>query len=149
MGAVVLTNGDPGWIIRSAFRRKLLEVLFDGRPEADGTVAAQAAAFYQEVAAERKLLSVPADPGVARELAPRYSHPAVGDIAVVRSGPSLSFDFGEWSSEVGSRRNPDGTASLLTTVPGMAGLEFVVGQRDGKRTLTLRDAQHEYVLVEI
>ncbi|RPJ59750.1 MAG: class A beta-lactamase-related serine hydrolase, partial [Acidobacteria bacterium] len=35
VGAVVLTNGDPGWIVRSQFRRKLLEVLFDGRPEAD------------------------------------------------------------------------------------------------------------------
>ena len=148
VGAVVLTNGDPGWIIRSAFRRKLLEVLFDGRPEADGTVAAQAAAYFQELAAERKLLTVPADADVARELAPRYAHPAVGEIAVTRSGPALSFDFGEWSSAMGSRRNPDGTASLVTTVPGLAGLEFVAGRQDGKRTLTLRDAQHEYVLVE-
>jgi hypothetical protein len=30
VGAVILTNGDPGWLIRSVFRRKLLEVLFDG-----------------------------------------------------------------------------------------------------------------------
>ena len=37
-----LTNGDPGWIIRGVFRRKLLEVLFDGKPEADGQVVAQA-----------------------------------------------------------------------------------------------------------
>ena len=148
VGAVVLTNGDPGWIIRSAFRRKLLEVLFDGRPEADGTVAAQAAAYYQELAAERKLVTVPADPDVVRGLAPRYSHPAVGEIAAERAGPALSFDFGEWSSEMGSRRNPDGTISLVTIVPGLAGLEFVAGQQDGKRTLTLRDAQHEYVLVE-
>ena len=113
-----------------------------------GAVAAQAAAYYQELAAERKLLTVPAEADVARELAPRYSHPAGGDIAVTRSGASLSFDFGEWSSEVATRRNPDGTASLVTTVPGLAGLEFVVGRQDGKRTLTLRDAQHEYVLVE-
>lgn len=34
-GAVVLTNGDPGWLIRSGCRRKPLEVLFDGNPEAD------------------------------------------------------------------------------------------------------------------
>ena len=72
----------------------------------------------------------------------------MGEIAVTRSGPALSFDFGEWSSAMGSRRNPDGTASLITTVPGLAGLEFVAGRQDGKRTLTLRDAQHEYVLVE-
>ena len=41
VGAVILTNGDPGWLIRSGFRRKLLEVLFDGRPEADAQLAAR------------------------------------------------------------------------------------------------------------
>ena len=35
VGAVILTNGDPGWLVRTVFRRKLLEVLFDGKPEAD------------------------------------------------------------------------------------------------------------------
>ena len=42
VGAVILTNGDPGWLIRTIFRRKLLEVLFDGRAEADGQIAAAA-----------------------------------------------------------------------------------------------------------
>ena len=32
VGAVILTNGDPGWLVRTVFRRKLLEVLFDGSP---------------------------------------------------------------------------------------------------------------------
>jgi CubicO group peptidase (beta-lactamase class C family) len=36
VGAVILTNGDPGWLVRTVFRRKLLEVLFDGNAEADG-----------------------------------------------------------------------------------------------------------------
>jgi len=34
VGAVVLTNSDPGWILRSLFQRKPLEVLFDGKAEA-------------------------------------------------------------------------------------------------------------------
>ena len=148
VGAVVLTNGDPGWIIRSAFRRKLLEVLFDGRPEADATVSALASSYFEELAAERRLLTVPADPAAAGALAPRYAHAAVGEIAVQRQGNDLRFDFGEWASEVATRRNPDGTTSFITIVPGFSGLEFVAGQAGGKRTLTLRDAQHEYVLVE-
>jgi len=141
VGAVVLTNGDPGWLIRTVFRRKLLEVLFDGTPEADGQIAAGAKSFFDEIAAERKLLTVPADSTVAGRLAPMYSHPAVGEIVVNHKGAATIFDFGEWSSEVASRQNPDGTISFLTIVPGFSGLEFVVG--DG--TLTLRDAQHEYV----
>jgi CubicO group peptidase (beta-lactamase class C family) len=148
VGAVILTNGDPGWLIRTVFRRKLLEVLFDGRPEADATIEAQAKGFYEELAAERKLVEFPADPAVAAALAPRYTNPATGDVVVSRNGKTLSFDFGELASDMASRKNPDGTNSLITAVPGISGLEFVAGSQSGKRNLTLRDAQHEYVLVE-
>ena len=148
VGAVILTNGDPGWIIRSVFRRKLLEVLFDGRPEADGQIAAQSKAFYEELAAERKLLTIPADSVASAALAARYANSALGAIAVTRDGSRLFFDFGEFSSEMGSRVNPDGTTSFITIVPGMSGLEFVVGRSGDKRALTIRDAQHEYVLAE-
>jgi CubicO group peptidase (beta-lactamase class C family) len=148
IGAVVLTNGDPGWMVRSVFRRKLLEVLFDGRPEAEAQISASAKSFYGELAADRKLLTVPADAGVAAGLAARYQHPALGEVQVNRQGTTLRFDFGEYASDMGSRHNPDGTDSLVTVVPGFSGLEFVVGRKDNKRTLTLRDAQHEYVLLE-
>jgi CubicO group peptidase (beta-lactamase class C family) len=147
VGAVVLTNGDPGWIVRDQFRRKLLEVLFDGRPEADALVATRAKSFYEQVAAERKLLTVPADEGEAGKLAPRYHNDALGEIGVSRAGGRTLFDFGEWRSEVGSRRNPDGTVSFMTTTPGVLGFEFVVGS-GARRTLVTRDAQHEYVFAE-
>ena len=148
VGAVILTNGDPGWLIRTVFRRKLLEVLFDGRPEADATMEAQAKGFYEELAAERKLVEFPADPSVAAALASLYTNPAVGDVVVYRNVKALSFDFGEFASDMASRKNPDGTYSLITAVPGFNGLEFVAGSKSGQRNLTLRDAQHEYVLVE-
>jgi len=148
VGAVILTNGDPGWIIRTVFRRKLLEVLFDGKPEADGQITAQAKAYFDEMAAERKLLAIPADVAAAGMLAGRYANAALGEIAVSRKGNTVIFDFGEFSSEVGSRVNPDGTTSFITVVPGFNGLGFVVGRSGEKRVLTLRDAQHEYVLEE-
>jgi CubicO group peptidase (beta-lactamase class C family) len=141
VGAVILTNGDPGWLIRTIFRRKLLEVLFDGDAEADGQLAAAAKSFFEELAAERKLMTAPADAGAAAKLAAAYAHPAVGGIVVSRKSGTTVFDFGEWSSEMASRQNPDGTISFITIVPGFPGLEFVVGDK----TLTLRDAQHEYV----
>jgi CubicO group peptidase (beta-lactamase class C family) len=147
VGAVVLTNADPGWILRTAFRRKLLEVLFDGKPEADAEATAQAATFFQELAAERKLLTVPAEAAEAGKLARRYGSDALGEIAVAQSGAATTFDFGEWKSEVASRRNPDGTVSFFTTAPGMSGIEFVVGS-GAKRTLITRDSQHEYVFTE-
>jgi len=148
VGAVILTNGDPGWIIRSVFRRKLLEVLFDGRPEADGQIRALAEAFFDEVAAERKLLTIPADAPAAALLGANYANAALGEINVSKRGGAVIFDFGEFPSEMGSRANPDATTSFITIVPGMNGLEFVVGRQGDKRTLTLRDAQHEYVFAE-
>ena len=147
VGAVILTNGNPGWTLRSQFRRKLLEVLFDGRPEADDQVAASAKTFYAELAAERKLLTIPADPAESAKLAARYASPSLGEIAVSRSGGATSFDFGEWKTEVASRKNPDGTTSFLTTAPGGEGFEFVVGTGP-KKTLVTRDGQHEYVFEE-
>ena len=78
VGAVILTNGDPGWILRAQFRRKLLEVLFDGKPEADEQVAAQADAYYVRRAAERETLTIPADPALAKNLAKRYVNEVLG-----------------------------------------------------------------------
>ncbi len=143
VGAVVLTNGDPGWLIRGGFRRKLQEVLFDGHPEADADLAASAKTFFAQIAADRKTLVVPANAQEAGKLGAHYKNAALGELAVQRSGAKTVFDFGEWQSEVASRRNPDGTTSFITISPGVSGFEFVVGS-GAKKTLTVRDAQHEY-----
>jgi CubicO group peptidase (beta-lactamase class C family) len=144
VGAVILTNGDPGWILRTAFRRKLLEVLFDGHPEADADVAAQAKSFYDQLAADRKLLTIPAVAADAAKLAPHYVNDALGDITVSHDGQKTVFDFGEWHSEMATRHNPDGSVSFITIGPGISGFEFVVGS-GSKPSLIVRDAQHEYV----
>jgi hypothetical protein len=147
VGAVILTNGDPGWQIRDLFRRKLLEVLFDGHEEADSLMAADAKSYFAEIAAERKLLKVPADATESARLAKHYSNVALGELKVTTSGGKTYFDFGEWKSEVATKENPDKTISFETTEPGVEGFEFVAGA-GAKKTLTLRDAQHEYVFEE-
>jgi CubicO group peptidase (beta-lactamase class C family) len=149
VGAVILTNSDPGWLLRNRLRRKLLEVLFDGHPEADSLLQSDGKSFYADLAAERKLLTIPADASESSKLGTHYFNASLGDIAVSRSGNETVFDFGEWKSTVASRKNPDGTTSFITTVPGALGFEFVVGSAsNSKRTLTMRDAQHEYVFEE-
>jgi CubicO group peptidase (beta-lactamase class C family) len=147
VGAVILTNGDPGWLLRDQIRRKLLEVLFDGRHEADAQLNAGAKSFYSSLAADRKLLTIPADENESAKLAKRYANSSLGEITVSASGASTMFDFGEWKSEIASRKNPDGTMSFITIAPGARGFELTMGSRS-KRTLTMRDAQHEYVFEE-
>ena len=144
VGAVVLTNGDLGPMIRNQFLRKLLEVLYDGKPEADENVAQAAKAAFTQRAAFRKLLTVPADPAAVGKLAKAYHNAALGDIKVTTGGKTV-FDFGEFRSEMATLKNPDGTMTFTTIEPGALGIEFVVGEAGGKPTLTIRDGQHEYV----
>jgi len=147
VGAVILTNGDLGISIRGQFQRKLLELLYDGKPEADENVAIGARNAFSSLAENRKLLTIPAEPAEADKLAKRYRNDKLGDVLVIRSNGKTTFDFGEFKTEVATMKNPDGTTTFSTIAPGMDGFAFVVGTADGKSTLTLRDAQHEYVFV--
>jgi CubicO group peptidase (beta-lactamase class C family) len=147
IGAVILTNGDPGWLIRSVFQRKLLEVIFDGNPEADSLIVKSGKQYFEGIKANRNLYTIPADRILAKELASKYRNESLGTIDIILDNGSTIFDFGEWRSQVASKVNPDKTVSFVTIAPGMDGLEFVVGAGQ-RRVLTLRDAQHEYTFIE-
>lgn len=148
-GVVILTNADTGGMIGGTLSRKLLEVLFDGKPEADGNLE-QGAKNYKAVRdKERQRLVVPPDAIAVSKLAAHYSSKELGGLEVKTAGGATVFDFGEWKSKVASRENEDGTISMITIDPTNSGFEFVVGEKAGKRTLTLRDAQHEYVFGEM
>ncbi len=149
VGAVILANSDSGVLIRGPLMRKLLEVLFDGKPEADETLRVAAEQRKASIAKERERLVVPADPVAVGKLASRYTNPALGEVRVLKEGKAVVFDVGEWKSAIASRKNDDGTISFLTIDPTLAGFEFVVADRDGKRRLVTRDAQHEYVFEEV
>ena len=89
---------------------------------------------------------MPAEAGKLGEALQRTRRSARSPSA--HKGGKTSFDFGEFKSEVASRKNPDGTISFITIVPGVEGFEFIAGSRGGKPTLVMRDSQHEYVFEE-
>jgi CubicO group peptidase (beta-lactamase class C family) len=147
IGATVLTNSDAGVLLRGPFLRKLLEVLFDGKPEADEQLRVAAANRVSAIKKERERLMMPPDAKAVVVLAPRYRSPELGALSVTRAHGGVTFDFGEWRSRVASRVNDDGSISFISADPGVGGFDFVVGNQDGKPILTLRDAQHEYRFV--
>jgi CubicO group peptidase (beta-lactamase class C family) len=148
LGAVLLTNSDNGGMLLHPLMRRLVEIVFDGKPEAVGDVDVSAARYKAGLAKDRERLVVPAAPAEVAKLAARYRSDALGEIAIVRQKDGTVFDFGEWKSAVASRKNDDGTMSFLTIDPTNDGMEFVVAERNGKRALIIRDGQHEYVFVE-
>ncbi len=147
-GVLILTNADTGGFIEGALRRRLLEVVFDGKPEAESDLATAAKNYRASQAKERERLVVPADPALIAKLARHYVSKELGSVDVIDNSGGTTLDFGEWKSSVASRKNDDGTFSLITIDPTNDGFEFVVGDRSGRRTLTLRDAQHEYIFTE-
>ena len=149
VGAIILTNSDDGVYLRRPLLRRLMEVLYDGKPEAAKDIAAAAARNKAEMAEFRSRLTVPADPAAVAALAGRYTNADFGPIAVNRSGDTVNFAFTAWASEMLTHRNTDNTISFITATPGLTGFEFVVGTAAGNKTLTIRDSQHEYVFTEV
>ena len=102
VGAVILTNGDTGSMMLGAFRRRLLEVLFDGKPEAVDNLLTSVKQFKANVAKNRERLTIPADPAAVAKLAARYHNAALGRITVKTANGATVFDFDEWNGR--SRR---------------------------------------------
>jgi len=148
IGAVILTNSDDGGMLEGPFGRRLLEVVFDGKSEAAGDVASAAKTHKEALAKERERLVIPADPAQVNALAKRYTSKELGEIMVVNPGGGTTFQFDGFKSKVASRKNDDGTTSFITIDPGAEGFEFVVGEKAGKKALTIRDGQHEYIFTE-
>ncbi len=149
VGAVIMVNSDSGSPLTSLFSRKLLEVLFDGVKEADPVFAANLTQRAKEFDAVKVSLEIPADDAKASKLAAKYTNASLGDIIVSRKNKVTTFDFGEWKSEMATKKNSDDTTSFVTIATGIAFIELLQGTTiTGKRTLTLLEGQHEYVFTE-
>lgn len=145
VAAVILTNSDRGVYLRDPFMRRVLEVLYDGKPEAAADVTAAATNAKTESAEARSRLVVPAAPQVTSTLASHYVNAELGHIDVRHDASGTIFDFGLWSTHVASRKNDDGTYSLVPIDPGALQVPFVVTEDNGKPALMTQDGQHKYV----
>jgi hypothetical protein len=150
VAAVILTNGENGPYLRRVFQRRLLEVLYDGQPEAQGDADAMVKRIAAELAEYRSKIQLPADAKVIGALAAKYVSPDLGTLRLVPEKGQVRGFTQAWNSLMTTRRNQDGTVSLVSIDPGWIGDggDMVLGVADGKRTLTVRDGQHVYVFTE-
>jgi len=72
IGAVLLTNSDRGDNLKGPLMRRLLEVVYDGKPEAVATVDTFVSNSRTVVAMERARLTFPAAEDEASKLAQQY-----------------------------------------------------------------------------
>ena len=149
IGAVILTNAEDGQSLLRPFMRRLLELLYDGKPEAAGDVAASAARVKAEFAKERQLITLPPDPAAVAALAAAYTSPELGPLKVEKRGADVFFKLTTVTSQVATKKNDDGTTSFVITDPTIAYFPIVVGKDGDRRALIVRDGQHEYKLAEV
>jgi CubicO group peptidase (beta-lactamase class C family) len=149
VGLVILTNSDPGASMFGPVLRRLLEVLYDGQPEAARDVGAAAARIKAQAKAKRERLTYPGDAAVLANLAGHYSDPSVGQITISEKDGQKWIKAGFVEGPLATRKNADGTVSVISAGPGSIGVDALVGTRDGKRTLTINDGQQtQYVYIE-
>ena len=149
VGAVILTNADEGVYLRGPFKRRLMELMFDGEPQAQAAAAATVKANREGFDAFVKLMQWPADAKALDALAARYRNDALGELTVNRKDGKAWFDVGAFSSEVATMPQPDGSLAFVTIDPQAIGFMFIRADKDGVRKLVVRDGQHEYVFDEV
>jgi CubicO group peptidase (beta-lactamase class C family) len=149
VAAVILTNSDRGGALRGPFLRRLMEVLYDGRPEA----ATDLETAVRNIGVARKefraKLQIPGDRAVLGGLAVRYRNGDLGTLDIKRDARATVLRANTFTTSIATKKNEDGTYSVIASDPPIVGAEWVVGTADGKRTLTLRDGQHVYVFTEV
>jgi CubicO group peptidase (beta-lactamase class C family) len=149
IGGVILTNGDDGHFLRAPFVRRVIEVAFDAQPQAAEDLENAAKDNRLWIARERAGLVLPPDEAAVAALAGRYQSDELGELTVRKTPGGVTFDFGEWSSPMATRKNADGTTTFGTTKTGLIGFEFVAAERGGRRALLIRESQYEYAFVEV
>lgn len=145
VGMVVLANAGSANSLRNALKRRLLEVLFDGRAEAKENLAFGLA--RRKEATEKELSRVSVKPATAfvDKLVGTWSNPGLGKVTIRKDKERAVFDVGEWSSSFGEKTEADGAKSVVLLDPPHAGFDFLVQEKDGTTTLLLDMSQQKYV----
>lgn len=149
LGLVILGNADTAPAMFAPILRRLLEIAYDGKPEAAKAIGPAAARQKAANAARRARLTVPGDPALLGGLATRYRSPDGLNMTITDKDGGKYLTAGFIEGPLATRTNADGSMSIVSTAPGGIGVDALVGTKNGKRTLSVRDSQHEYLYTEM
>ena len=148
VGIVVLANSGDAGALLGAVNRRLVELLFDGKPEAKDNLVAATKREAEAATEDLKLVSA-ADPAWFDTMAGGWKNPGLGRIDLRRDKGGATLDAGEWKVAVGKKTDRDGTVKLITTGVPIVGLELEPREKDGKKVLVVSAGQHEYVFERV
>lgn len=149
VGVVLLTNAGDANALRRAVKARLLELLFDGKEEAQKDFDF---AMKETDVAYAKLLenaSLTPDPAWVAKWVGRYEAEGLGQVEITQSKEGASFDAGEWKTGLGQLRESDGSQRLLLTSPPFAGLDLAAAESEGQPVLKLQAPQQTYTFKRV
>ncbi len=150
IGLVILTNADTGPSMFDPLLHRLFELVYNAKPLATQQVAVAARRLKAQNSARRARLTIPGDPAVFASLAKHYRNPEDdGEIILSQREGTEWIKAGFVDGPVATRKNADGSVSIVSVGPGNIGVDAIVAEKSGVRTLTVRDSQHEYVYTEV
>jgi CubicO group peptidase (beta-lactamase class C family) len=146
VGVVLLSNsGGSANAVRAALRRRILEALFDGKPQATEMMSFALARRKEARAKENAKVRPTPEAAWAAPWLGTYVSPELGAITLRRDGTKVSADVGEWKSAAGQQVEDDGTVKWVFLDPPMVGLELAPKNVAGKPSLSIETPQHTYV----
>jgi CubicO group peptidase (beta-lactamase class C family) len=146
LGIIVLTNAsaDEAGAYLDAVHRKVVELVFEGRPLAAARVDYAVKKKKEHVAKELAKLTPHPDPAWFAGLTGEYTNEALGKVRIAAGPKGGTFDAGEWKTAFAQRKDPDGTMKIELSDPPMAGMTLVVAGDAAHPTLTLETDQQKY-----
>ena len=104
VGGVILTNADSGWRVARAVMRRTLEVIYDGKPEAEEDLrVGRCAETEAYLTGEQRDWKVPPDPPQVKRLAGSYRNAASAMSSFAPGRDELVFQFGGWKSRMATK----------------------------------------------
>lgn len=148
VGLVTLTNARGALVFIDAIRRKFMEILFDGKSQAQEMI--KVGVEQQKKVFEKNVENIIFKPDAVwlKQFVGTYTHPALGQIIIREVAGGAELDARVWKSTIGQKKEKDGTCVLILTDAPFAGLEFLPQQPDNMH-LKLEIGQHNYVFVRI
>ncbi|MFH2008784.1 MAG: serine hydrolase domain-containing protein [bacterium] len=147
VGMIVLSNRGGASGFTSAVTRRLLELVFDGKDVARTGLAFRLKMQAEDLAKSRKRITYEPTAAWVKTHAGTYHNAALGTVKISWKRKAGAFDAGEWQAPLAKHTARDGVVRLLIGPP-LAGLPFLPGKKDGRRTLTLQTGQQKYVFQE-
>lgn len=147
VGFVILTNARYANMFTAAVERKLIELLFDGKDEAQKIVLIGQEQSRSVITNNLENIDLQPEIEWLEKFVGSYTHPTLGVIKISQIADTYIFDALHWQATLGQKKEQDGNLKLIMTDGPLTGLEFMIQENEaGKVTqLILDDSQHKYI----